>query len=132
MKKSIIFIVVIAIIFIVVHCFFIKRVETSRFSKGKVVFKYDKTDVYEPLAIEDVELLKELIENKYLYKDSPSCGFSENISVVFEETEVFSIACDGCPIVYYQNKDRYFKLSKAENEELKTILLKYNFSFPCL
>lgn len=40
------------------------------------------------------------------------------------------VACDGCPMVYYKNENRYFKLSEEENKMLKRILEKYGFYFP--
>lgn len=81
---------------------------------------------------EDLNEVKKVLNNKRLYNDNPSCGFNENVSIEFNNKEVFYIACDGCPIVYYKKENKYLKLSEEENTVVREIVEKYGFYFPCV
>lgn len=108
------------------------KTNTDIMETGRVTFVYDDLNISECLSDKDLNTLKELFDNKRLYRDNPSCGFSENVSVVFDESEVFCVACDDCPIIYYQNKGLYFALSNQENDLLRKVLIQYGFHFPCV
>lgn len=108
------------------------KTNVSTIYDGKVVFKYDETNITKKLSNKDLNIIKNIFDNKKLYKDSPSCGFSDNIAVVLDGTQVFCIACDECPIIYYKNEELFFKLSNRENDLLRNTLTQYGFRFPCV
>lgn len=124
-----IIIIFIAVI-IIVMC---RRVNIDGIDSCHVRFVYNDKDIYEEVSQDDMNQIYEIIEGKILYKDSPSCGFSDEISFSFNQGEqIFCIACDTCPKVYWANKGRYFNLTDEENWELREILKKYGFEFPCI
>ena len=100
--------------------------------EGEAVFRYGERDAVQPISAEDLSRICDLLDGKRLYSDDPSCGFSDDVSVVMNGTERFCFACDSCPVVYWKNKNKFIKLSEKENEELKGILALYGFEFPCL
>lgn len=134
MKKTIwlsaILIFIIAIIVIVYFCS--NRVKIEFTEEAEACFIYEGVSSVSRLNEEDVELLRTLFNGKFTYKDNPSCGFSENISVTLDNRYTFCIAQDTCPIIYWKEKDRYIKLSEKEITQLHELLGKYGFYFPCL
>ncbi len=95
------------------------------------VFKYDDWDIEAELSADDMRTAMKILSNKPMYKDSPSCGFTENVSVRIDG-EIYCIANDACPIVYVSGREMYINLSKEENETLRSLLEGYGFTFPCL
>lgn len=77
-------------------------------------------------------ILKTLFDGKIMYRDNPSCGFSETVSIIFDQKQTFCIAQDNCPIVYWKEKNRYITLSEDEKNQLRDPLEPYGFCFPCL
>lgn len=134
MKKQVLIILLILMSLIGFIIFFISSNHTNirTTNSGRVTFVYGDINISEELSNEDLNVLIEIFDNKKLYKDNPSCGFSENIAVIFDESEIFCIACDECPIVYYQNTGQFFDLTSQENELLRSILTEYGFYFPCI
>ena len=98
-------------------------------STVKVTFVYGDTNISDTLSDEDGERIKSILDSKTLYTDSPSCGFSENISVMIGD-KIYCIACDSCGAVRVGEK--YISLNDAENKELREILTSYGFVFPCV
>ena len=109
------------------------RTNMSTINNGRVRFEYGDKDILTDLSEEDLNTIKEIFNNKRLYKDNPSCGFSESIAVLLnDDAQIFYIACDTCPIIYYKNEGLYFKISDEENTLLRNLLKKYGFYFPCV
>lgn len=100
--------------------------------EAKVCFIYRDTDTLCRMEDQEVETIKAIFNGKKMYKDNPSCGFSETISIKFNNEHTFCIARDTCPIVYWKEKDRYFKLTEEEKTQLYDLLFQYGFYFPCL
>lgn len=100
-------------------------------NEGIAVFIYEDTDSTQMLSKDDVIFIKNIFDGKLLYKDSPACGFTENISIIFNNSQTFCIACDTCPLIYWKEKDMYFRLSETEREQLCEKLKSYGFFFPC-
>lgn len=137
MKKIRIFFVIIVVLFLIcVFAIFFKQkaiVKSEKFTNAKVRFVYEDENIDTYMNQEDVEKIKMILNKKHLYKDKPSCGFSDNVSIRFNDNQhIFCIACDECPIIYYKNERRYLKLSEKENASVRNILVKYGFHFPCL
>jgi len=76
----------------------LNRTDTSTISNGRIRFEYNGKNILDDLSEEDLNTIKEIFNNKKLYKDSPSCGFDDNIAILFNaESQVFCIARDTCP-----------------------------------
>lgn len=132
MKKMIIVTAVIAIIiFVGAYMLLGNRIKGS-YNNGEANFEYGHIMKKTSLTPEDINHINIIFSNKKLYVDHPSCSFSPNISIIMDDTELFCFAQDGCPIVYYANRNRYFQLSREENSQLHSILKKYGFIFPCV
>lgn len=109
------------------------RVDSSNLKDGTVVFKYAEYDINEELTSEEEQIILDILDNKRLVKDNPSCGFDDDVSIRFNNgEEIFSIACDECGIIYWKNKDKYFGLTDSENETIRNILKEHGFVFPCV
>lgn len=108
------------------------RVDTELFDSGIVVAQCNATTQTEALTEDDLAAICKMFDGKMLYKDNPSCGFDGKNAIVLCGDEVFCVACDGCPILFYENKDRYFRLSDEENDRLHRILAQYGLNFPCV
>lgn len=99
---------------------------------GKAIFIYDEEDIEIPLSNDELSILCSIFVNKKMYKDNPSCGFSEDISIKFNDSQTFCIARDTCPIIYWKEKRRYFRISEDEKMQLYCLLENYGFVFPCI
>ncbi len=107
-------------------------VNTDTYSRAEGHFHYDVT-IDTEIKEEDLKVLKELFNGKRLNNDAvPSCGFSEDISIVFDDTHVFQLGQDRCGTIYCVDKDAYFDLSDSEAELMFEVLEKYGFHFPCV
>ena len=76
------------------------------------------------LSDNEFEDIKKMFHGKFLYKSPvPSCGFTKEISISFNDGEhIFYIASDSCGIVYYKNEEKYFNLTEKENIRLRKLL----------
>lgn len=108
------------------------KTDTDAAKAGRVIYEYGDLKISENLSDEDLGKIRNIFDNKKLYKDDLSCGFSENIAVVLDESETFCIARDECPIIYCKNEGVYFNLSDQENKLFHSILEKYGLVFPCV
>ena len=81
------------------------------------------------LSTEETIQICAIFDGKILYRDNLSCGFSENVAVVFNENQTFCIACDSCPIVYWKEKNKYFNITEAQKKQLYSILKEHGLSF---
>lgn len=136
MKKTVLISVAMlaVVVFACVGIYFIKqnRVDLSFAENGETFFEYNDTHHSHSLSDKDLETLKELFNDKRMYKDTPSCGFCDEVSIVFNNSQTFCIAGDTCPIIYWKQKNMYFKLSEDEKTQLYKLLEAYGFSFPCV
>ena len=122
-------VIVVAVILI----FVLNRVDMSFANNAEVRFFYNESRISKELSKEDFDKVCDLFNGKFLLSDSPSCVFSEDVSIRFNDgDQVFCTACDGCPKIYWKNKDKYFDLSDNESSELKSILSGYGVHFPCV
>lgn len=126
---GIVLLIVVAILTVII----LNRVNMSFAEDGEVCFHYKDSKVDKQLSNKDFEYICGLFNGKFLTFDNPSCGFDENISVKFNGgDQIFCLAHDGCPIIYWKNKDKYFSLSENEYSDLKNILSEYGVYFPCI
>jgi hypothetical protein len=110
----------------------IRKTNMEFAKEAEVCFIYGEVVVSENLDDKEVEMLKEIFDNKIMYKDTPSCGFSKDISVRFNQSQTFCVARDTCPIVYWMEEDRYIRLTDEEKLLLYNLLESYGFEFPCV
>ncbi len=97
----------------------------------EVRFVYGESDISEDLDEADARAMSIMFSNRTLVQDWPSCGFSEDISVITDEGKVFCIARDGCGTIYSVDEDLYFTLTEEQNNIFLGLLHKYGVTFPC-
>ena len=68
------------------------------------------------LSSDDTEELRGIFAGKRLYRDNPSCGFDENASVKFGDSQTFCIAKDTCPIL--EGKGRIYKARRRRKNAI--------------
>lgn len=122
----------ILVVLLGVICLRPHKVNMDFVQSAKVCFQYENADVTCQLSDDEMEFIKTIFNGKKMYKDNLSCGFSETVSVTFNNEQTFCIARDNCPIVYWKEKNKYIKLTENEKEQLYTLLEPYGFSFPCI
>lgn len=123
--------VLVSVILGIMH-FSIRKTNMEFVKEAEVCFIYGEVTTSQYLEDNEVETLKEIFGDKRMYKDTPSCGFSEDISVRFNQSQTFCIARDSCPIVYWMEEDRYIRLTEEEKVLLYNLLEPYGFEFPCV
>ena len=128
----VLFIIVIIAIYIGVICLSTNRINMDDIKEGEISFVYGDTNILHSLDNEELSLVKAIFNNKKVYNDNPSCGFSENISIKFDKSQTFCIACDTCPVVYWMEEDRYIRLMEEEKSKLYILLKTYGAFFPCI
>jgi len=132
MKKRII-ISIIAIVILIIGGYFMLNILSPKVSilgtNARLTYIYSDKNIDISLSAEESETIKNMFNGKKTYSDNPSCGFTEDVSIRFDNL-IFCIACDQCPIVKLEGK--YFKISKADREVINLIFEKYGGSFPCV
>lgn len=108
------------------------KVNMNLVKKAEACFQYENTDEISQLSDKDMESVKTIFNGKKLYKDNLSCGFSETVSIKFDDELTFCIAKDTCPIIYWKEKNEYIKLTENEKTQLYNLLKPYGFNFPCV
>lgn len=129
MKK--VFLLLIGIILIILLTSCSSTVQIQNGTKGIAKFKYEDVNIETELSSEHLKEITNMFNNKELYFDSPSCGFSENVSVKIDN-QTFCIANDMCGMIYLREANKYFAVSKSDSILLRDILEQYGFSFPCV
>lgn len=135
MKKAIwILSTIIVIVVILLGVIYLRQDKVNLYlvKKDEVYFQYGNTDTINQLSNNEMESVKTILNGKKLYKDNLSCGFSEAVSIKFDDEHTFCIARDTCPIIYWKEKNRYIRLTENEKTQLYNILEPYGFIFPCV
>ena len=109
--------------------FGLNRVSISPETNGTVFFEFHDKRIQSDISEEHMKQITEIFNNKFLYSDAPSCGFSEDLSIKIDNN-TFCIAGDSCGKVYLLEKDKYFSLSDDENKMIRHILISYGIDFP--
>lgn len=125
-------IILIVVILLGVIILRLDKVNMDFVKNAEVCFQYGDTDAINQLSDKEVGSIKTIFNGKKLYKDNPSCGFSEAVSIKFDDEQTFCIARDTCPIVYWKEKNRYIRLTEDEKTQLYNLLEPYGFIFPCV
>lgn len=117
---------------VVMYFVICRRVRLSDIDKAEIRYNYETVSVNESLTKEETELITDVFENNFLYSDNPSCGFSQDISIVMDDDKTFCIARDTCGIIYWKEKDKYFKVSDEDIEKVHKIFENHGGKFPCV
>ena len=108
MKKAIwILSTIIVIVVILLGVIYLRQDKVNLYlvKKAEVYFQYGNTDTINQLSNNEMESVKTILNGKKLYKDNLSCGFSEAVSIKFDDEHTFCIARDTCPIIYWKEKN---------------------------
>ncbi|MBQ8165225.1 MAG: hypothetical protein IJZ94_05370 [Clostridia bacterium] len=136
MKKFTLFINILVIVMIVVciigACSITNKINMDFVKDAKVIFIYNDANVSHNLSDEELLIIKDIFNGKKMYKDNLSCGFSEDISIKFNNSQTFCVARDSCPIVYWKEEDRFIKITEDEKFKLYSVLEMHGFTFPCV
>ena len=135
-KKVIVIATVFVAIGVCTALLFNTIVFTSHFATEiSLRYKYGLEDIEVKIAdSKDIEELKSIL-NGVIYKDTPSCGFSTDISITLtngEKTVVLCPALDGCATIRVDESNRYISISASGRQRLDEILGRYGFRFPSL
>ena len=135
-KKFTLFINILVIVMIVVciigACSITNKINMDFVKDAKVIFIYNDANVSHNLSDEELLIIKDIFNGKKMYKDNLSCGFSEDISIKFNNSQTFCVARDSCPIVYWKEEDRFIKITEDEKFKLYSVLEMHGFTFPCV
>lgn len=100
-----------------------------------VRYKYAEQDINQKIDnVKTINQLKSILKG-VTYTDTPSCGFSVDISITFannEKTVTLCPALDGCSIIRINDSNKYFRISDEGREKLNQLLAQYGFKFPSL
>ena len=128
-----IFIPVFLLIIILVVIMLKKNMVNMDFAeRGEAIYKNYGSDIQVSLSDQDMHIICDIFSGKILYRDNPSCGFREDVSIKFDDEQTFCIANDTCPIVYWKEKNKYIRLKEDEKTQLYNLLEPYGFRFPCV
>lgn len=107
---------------ILLYQFPIYRDKTNLKIKNQIRVKYNDKIIL--ISENDSKELLELLNNKPLYFDSPSCGFYEDFELIFSWGERVIPAFDGCDLLKDKKSKKYFSLER-NREKFIEILEKY-------
>ena len=128
MKKLLSILLVATLIFSLTGC---TKISVTDKSPAILTFKHGDKNITEALNKEETEEIKSIFDRKALYSDSPSCAFSEGVSIAFGD-QVFAIACDDCNIVKDCASGKFFSVSEAEKAIIIDIFESHGGYFPCV
>jgi len=111
------------------------RVDGGFATSAIIKYHYMDSDIEIAVTDEaDLAALKSLLSG-FPRRDSPSCGFSADISITLTDGNnelVFCPACDGDPVIRIGEGDRYMEISDEARSDLDVVVGKYGMTFPCL
>lgn len=129
MKRAVIIFAILFLVVLILAAVLlgIDLVKIKAAQNGSLVFTIGKNSVNSDLASEDLDAVMDLFNGKVCTYDNPSCGFGEEFQIIIHTNDgshIFYIAQDSCGIVYWKNKQKYFRLSDRENTYLRSLLNK--------
>ena len=119
---------------VAVILFFIlpRKIEILESSEVILIYDYFDIKIYENIYDESAIRELKMLFNGTVIKDSPSCGFSDNISITFigKNGLMLCPALDGCPLIKVGTTDKYLIISQETRTQLDAFLERYGFKFP--
>lgn len=135
MRKKIIIIPVIVCILVITLSFLLWKnaiVNINVLTSGKIVYVYNDLSINELCKESELTTIYDIFNGKVLYRDNPSCGFSDEIAIVVNGGQTFCLPSDSCTIIYWKEKGKYFHISEEEMEQLHEIFEQYGAKFSCV
>ena len=88
-KKIVITSIITCIIVVILIVFLWKKtiINMNFLENGKLIFCYDDIYIKESCTEEELAIIFDIFNNKLLYKDNPSCGFSDEISIKINDEQ---------------------------------------------
>jgi hypothetical protein len=111
-----------------------RKIEIPESSEVILEYNYLGIKIYKSIYDEsEIRELKTLLHGTAI-KDSPSCGFSEGISITFtgKNRLVLCPALDGCPLIRIGVTGKYLLIPQESRMRLNAFLGKYGFKFPAI
>ena len=138
MKKSIRNIIIVAIIcvsvFFVGKFAFTNQLNLPDTDTAYLKFNYSNKDINVKLTKSEIDEIRNMVRDKdYVFDEGLSCGFTENISITFEDIlfdDTVCVACDGCEILKIGKKIVY--ITPQERDKINEIFEKYGGRFPAV
>lgn len=132
-KKYYLSVIVLLFMSFVIGIVMIFPLKRTSIQSDKAILSYHYLDknISMELSQDESIKLKNILTNKRLYSDNPSCGFTKEISIRFHE-QVFCIACDSCPVIKLEGENKYFNISESDRKEIEIIFERYGGIFPCI
>lgn len=96
-------------------------------SNASIVYIYKDKNINAQLSVDESDTIKKIFTNKRTSRSVPACMFDENISIRFDDL-IFCIAWDTCPNIAFE--DKYFEISKSDQETIYQIFKKYGGVLP--
>ena len=132
---TIIFIVIIFALLISIYRIFFRTSINSDFATDVYIRVLDNDLNVSTISITDEDDIAELkkILRGHPFSDSPSCGFSRNVSVVMQnedESIVFSLALDGCPLIQINDSNKFIRITEEQRNILDRIFEEHGMIFP--
>lgn len=98
-----------------------------------VNYSYNDISIDEKLLDEDAKIVREILNHRILYRDNPSCGFSEEISIKLNSGDrIFCMSLDDCPVFKDVSSGKYFSISEKKYIKFCEVMEKYGVTFPAL
>lgn len=128
MKKMILSFIILALVFILCSCGFV-RIDNDL--SVQLVYKYVDTDIEVELTTKEAKEIIKILNNKALVRDNPSCGFDENIAFVINGN-AYSPARDDCCIIKDCESGKYISITQEERDYIEKVFSNYGGHFPCV
>ena len=134
--KIIFIILVIIAVAVLIYFIFPRKIVIPEAYEIILKYNYHDKNIYE-IIYDENEIIKltELFHGKYAFKDNPSCGFSEDISITFVGKDNIIMLCpalDKCNINRIGTTNKYVNISEENRRKLELFLEKYGFKFPAV
>lgn len=94
-----------------------------------ITYRYDGTEINEPLSTEDALKIAELYDGKAMSLFTESCAFRDDIAICFGNQKL-RIATDGSGTILYNG--RFINIAGEQRARLRNILFQYGAEFPCI
>lgn len=138
MKKSLKNIIIVAIIcvgvFFTGKFAFTNQLNLPDTDTAYLTFKYCGKDIRAKLTKSEIDEIRNMVRDKdYVFDEGLSCGFTENISITFEDIlfdDTVCVACDTCDVLKIGKK--IIDITPQERERINKIFEKYGGYFPAV
>ena len=125
---------IVFVLFIVIFCpiICINALKIPDISSGKSIFIHNGSKIIDNISNSDLVVIQKILNNKLLFNDNLACGFDEEACIIIDNNLTLCFGRDGCPFIYVKEKNKYLHLSQKQYSELKILLGRYGFYFPCI